>query len=85
MEEFLEREKRRQKALEVRDASSPPITWLILHKDAAKPKALKRDEWMLVPPSKSDLLGCTLKWHRVPVFEEGSRWCESKQLLIQHG
>ncbi|KAF9649083.1 hypothetical protein BDM02DRAFT_3114437 [Thelephora ganbajun] len=41
VEEFLEREKRRQQAME----------------DAAKPKALKRDEWMLVPPSKSDLLG----------------------------
>ncbi|KAF9779739.1 hypothetical protein BJ322DRAFT_1101622 [Thelephora terrestris] len=41
VEEFLEREKRRQQALE----------------DAAKPKALKREEWMLVPPSKSDLLG----------------------------
>jgi len=41
VDEFLEKEKRRQKALE----------------DAAKPKPLKREEWMLVPPSKSDLLG----------------------------
>jgi len=41
VEEFLEREKRRQQAIE----------------DAAKPKALQREEWMLVPPSKSDLLG----------------------------
>lgn len=41
VEEFLEKEKRRQQAVE----------------DASKPKALKREEWMLVPPSKSDLLG----------------------------
>ena len=25
--------------------------------EAAKPKELKREEWMLVPPSSSDLLG----------------------------
>ncbi|KAI0697147.1 hypothetical protein BC835DRAFT_1270798 [Cytidiella melzeri] len=39
--EFLEREEKRRKEVE----------------EAAKPKALQRDEWMLVPPSSSDLLG----------------------------
>ncbi|KAG6806344.1 hypothetical protein H0H87_002802, partial [Tephrocybe sp. NHM501043] len=41
MQEFMEREERRRKQAE----------------EAAKPKAIKRDEWMLVPPSSSDLLG----------------------------
>ncbi len=39
--EFIEREERRRKNEEA----------------ANQPKALKRDEWMLVPPSASDLLG----------------------------
>jgi len=39
--EFLEKEERRRKEVE----------------EAAKPKQPKRDEWMLVPPSSSDLLG----------------------------
>lgn len=39
--EFMEREERRRKNEEL----------------AKKPKALKREEWMLVPPSSSDLLG----------------------------
>ncbi|KAH9927426.1 uncharacterized protein BXZ73DRAFT_48808 [Epithele typhae] len=41
VQEFMEREERRRKQLE----------------EAAKPKAPKREEWMLVPPSSSDLLG----------------------------
>ncbi|TFK38739.1 hypothetical protein BDQ12DRAFT_651055 [Crucibulum laeve] len=41
VKEFIAREERRRKELE----------------EASKPKALKRDEWMLVPPSSSDLLG----------------------------
>ncbi|KAF5376871.1 hypothetical protein D9615_007260 [Tricholomella constricta] len=41
VKEFMDREERRRKIAE----------------EAAKPKALKRDEWMLVPPSSSDLLG----------------------------
>ncbi|KAG5337570.1 hypothetical protein C0989_009332 [Termitomyces sp. Mn162] len=41
VQEFLEREERMRKVAE----------------EAEKPKALKRDEWMLVPPSSSDLLG----------------------------
>ncbi|KAG6909090.1 hypothetical protein DXG01_002071 [Tephrocybe rancida] len=41
VKEFMEREERRRKEAE----------------EAAKPKAPKRDEWMLVPPSSSDLLG----------------------------
>ncbi|KAH8111464.1 hypothetical protein DFH11DRAFT_1463507, partial [Phellopilus nigrolimitatus] len=39
--EFLEKEEKRQKEIE----------------EAAKPKRPKRDEWMLVPPSSSDILG----------------------------
>ncbi|KAF8060770.1 hypothetical protein FPV67DRAFT_1673615 [Lyophyllum atratum] len=41
VQEFMEREERRRREAE----------------EAAKPKAPKRDEWMLVPPSSSDLLG----------------------------
>ncbi|KAK7051369.1 hypothetical protein VNI00_004869 [Paramarasmius palmivorus] len=41
VKQFLELEEKRRKNIE----------------EAAKPKALKRDEWMLVPPSSSDLLG----------------------------
>ncbi|PCH33177.1 hypothetical protein WOLCODRAFT_93059 [Wolfiporia cocos MD-104 SS10] len=41
VQEFLEKEEKRRKQLE----------------EASKPKALKREEWMLVPPSSSDLLG----------------------------
>ena len=40
---------------------------------------------MLVPPSKSDLLGCTSKWDRVLIAKEDSRWCKSKQLLTRPG
>ncbi|ETW87722.1 hypothetical protein HETIRDRAFT_469948 [Heterobasidion irregulare TC 32-1] len=39
--EFREKEEQRRKHIE----------------EAAKPKALQREEWMLVPPSSSDLLG----------------------------
>ncbi|CCL98928.1 uncharacterized protein FIBRA_00935 [Fibroporia radiculosa] len=42
VKEFLEREERRRKQIE----------------EASKPQALKREEWMLVPPSSSDLLEC---------------------------
>ncbi|KAH7925689.1 hypothetical protein BV22DRAFT_417566 [Leucogyrophana mollusca] len=41
VQEFLEREERRRKQAE----------------EDSKPKALKREEWMLVPPKASDLLG----------------------------
>ncbi|KAF9007939.1 hypothetical protein BDQ17DRAFT_1350292 [Cyathus striatus] len=41
VKEFIEREERRKKQLE----------------EAQNPKKLQRDEWMLVPPSSSDLLG----------------------------
>ncbi|KAL0072370.1 hypothetical protein AAF712_000133 [Marasmius tenuissimus] len=41
VKQFLEQEEKRRKNIE----------------DAAKPKALQRDEWMLKPPSSSDLLG----------------------------
>ncbi|TCD65074.1 hypothetical protein EIP91_003276 [Steccherinum ochraceum] len=44
--QFLEREERRKKLAE-------PFLLLV---EAAKPKALQREEWMLVPPSSSDLL-----------------------------
>ena len=29
----------------------------MFRKELSKPKELQRDEWMLVPPSSSDLLG----------------------------
>lgn len=41
--EFMEREERRRKAGE----------------EARQPKKLQREEWMLVPPSSSSVLGCT--------------------------
>ncbi|KAI0761649.1 hypothetical protein BD413DRAFT_237839 [Trametes elegans] len=41
VQEFLEREERRRKQVE----------------EASRPKAPQREEWMLVPPSSSDLLG----------------------------
>ncbi|THH31560.1 hypothetical protein EUX98_g2610 [Antrodiella citrinella] len=41
VKQFMEREETRKKLLE----------------EASKPKALKRDDWMLTPPSGSDLLG----------------------------
>ena len=63
--EFMEREERRRKQVEVRvfyslDYFVLCISYpmLSITQEAAKPKALKRDEWMLVPPSSSDLLGC---------------------------
>jgi len=40
---------------------------------------------MLVPPSKSDLLGCTSQRDRVLITEEDSRWYKPKQLLIRLG
>ena len=73
VEEFLEKEKRRKKAIEVRGTKSLLITWLISFQDAAKPKALKREEWMLVPPSKSDLLGCTSQRHHILADSYDSR------------
>lgn len=42
--EFMEKEERRRKQVE----------------EAAKPKALQRDEWMLVPPTNSGILGSKL-------------------------
>ncbi|EED84794.1 predicted protein [Postia placenta Mad-698-R] len=47
VQEFLEKEEKRRKQIE----ASP-----IPH-EASKPKALQREEWMLKPPSSSDLLG----------------------------
>ena len=64
VKEFIEREEKRRKSAEVYNKGP----FLILQKrllmrafhfeqDAAKPKSLQRDEWMLVPPSSSSLLG----------------------------
>jgi hypothetical protein len=50
--EFMEREERRRKNEEL----------------AKQPKALKREEWMLVPPSASDLLGSTYFALCLPCF-----------------
>jgi Protein of unknown function (DUF3752) len=59
--EFMEKEERRRKELEVRKCNlvCRYLTWNSRYQEAGKPKALKRDEWMLVPPSSSDLLGST--------------------------
>lgn len=64
--EFIERESRRQKAQE----------------KEKEPKKLQREEWMLVPPSSSSLLGC--KWV-YPIEEKEDSPFEnisSKQPLI---
>ncbi|KAF8879960.1 hypothetical protein BD779DRAFT_1550529 [Infundibulicybe gibba] len=45
VQRFIETEEKRRKEVE----------------EAAKPKTLKRDEWMLVPPSTSDILGSTTR------------------------
>lgn len=50
--EFMEREERRRKNEEL----------------AKKPKALKREEWMLVPPSAGDLLGSTYLVYSLQYF-----------------
>lgn len=50
VEEFLEREARRRKNIE----------------EAQQPKKLVREEWMLVPPKASDLLGCASLSFLVP-------------------
>ncbi|KAG8874012.1 hypothetical protein FRB98_008679 [Tulasnella sp. 332] len=54
---FLEREERRQKAIEVCfefKNQLHPVPDLMLKEDS-KPKALKRDEWMLKPPEASNI------------------------------
>ncbi|CDO70954.1 hypothetical protein BN946_scf184829.g63 [Trametes cinnabarina] len=50
VQEFLEREERRRKQLE----------------EASKKPTLKREEWMLVPPTSSDLLGYNSLWTETP-------------------
>lgn len=49
VQEFLEREARRRKNVE----------------EAKQPKKLVREEWMLVPPKASDLLGCACLFYGV--------------------
>lgn len=57
---FMEKEEKRRKEVEV---SGIPLscldapTYSCFTQEAAKPKAPKRDEWILVPPTSSDLLG----------------------------
>jgi hypothetical protein len=58
--EFVEKEERRRRELEVRQIHFYICNaWHEIRalQEAGKPKTLKRDEWMLVPPSSSDLLG----------------------------
>lgn len=64
VKEFIDREEKRRKLAEVCIKTIPhllPFFLLMLcfspQQDAAKPKSLQRDEWMLVPPSSSSLLG----------------------------
>jgi hypothetical protein len=55
--EFREREESRRKALEVRLlAAMCPLHVDHISQEAAKPKKVEREEWMLKPPSASDLL-----------------------------
>jgi hypothetical protein len=58
--EFREREENRRKAFE---ACLQPVACVLcanaVEQDAAKPKKLEREEWMLKPPSASDLLSST--------------------------
>ena len=64
VKEFIEREEKRRKLAEACTISHFYILSLFLtpcfQQDAAKPKRLQRDEWMLVPPSSSSLLGSKL-------------------------
>lgn len=62
IQRFMEAEERRAKLAEVCTGYLPfglflvPIINLSNFQDAKKPKVATRDEWMLVPPSASDLL-----------------------------
>ena len=70
VKEFIEREEKRRKLAEVcsKHLFYNFIYFILLScsvffyfdQDAAKPKSLQRDEWMLVPPSSSSLLGSEL-------------------------
>lgn len=53
VEEFLEREKRRAERIE----------------EESKPKALKRDEWMLVPPEAGIMSSCMSPWSLSPFHQ----------------
>jgi hypothetical protein len=59
VKEFIEREEKRRKLAEV--CTNKTLISILFsfrfEQDAAKPKSLQRDEWMLVPPSSSSLLG----------------------------
>lgn len=60
--QFMEKEERRRQQVEVSRFFRTVARFecqTVRSQEAAKPKALKRDEWMLVPPSSSDLLGST--------------------------
>ena len=61
VKEFIEREEKRRKLAEVcmhTKLSLPQFFFdTAFQQDAAKPKSLQRDEWILVPPSSSSLLG----------------------------
>ncbi|KAI0248105.1 hypothetical protein BJV78DRAFT_1131974 [Lactifluus subvellereus] len=52
--EFMQKEAQRRQAVEVR--LSIPRSFTSPCTEAARPKTLQREEWMLVPPSSSDLL-----------------------------
>ena len=80
-EEFLER--KRQQAMEVRDVESlSRILRLILFQDV-----LKRDEWMLVPPSKSDRLrqNDNGEWRLADEPSREKRWKENSEVPDDYG
>lgn len=63
-------------ALNGLDTNAIIVTPAVAHhlKEASKPKTLKRDDWMLIPPKSSDLLGSMLfptefnNYHRSPLY-----------------
>ncbi len=62
---FMEVEESRRKKIEVSISLYLNIQKVAndcILKEASKPKALKREEWMLKPPSSSELLGCGLSF-----------------------
>ena len=60
--EFMEKEEKRRKQVEVRRSPYSicrvNLTYDHPRQEAAKPKVPQREEWMLVPPTSSDLIGC---------------------------
>lgn len=69
--EFMQKEAQRRQAVEVRPCplcagrNTSTHSLYLASQEAARPKTLQREEWMLVPPSSSDLLSSVSLRHRV--------------------